>query len=247
MRLIFFDMDGVLTPKAHGIFLAEMIGKGDELRKIFPGTTNRRIGLEWVVREGAKLLTAVPESLLEKAGKTLPLANGAKETIEELKKCGYSPILITNGIEQVAEVFAQRLGISEWYGNALEIKDGKSTGRLDSSQLLTFQSKGDLARKLIAHRSSKKESVSVGNDENDWAMFQQVGFSILFNPSASLKQRLKQCVDEAEKGFKKEFIEFSRSVNVIIEESDLRLTLPFLIPEPTVFPEKVRIEKTKFI
>ncbi len=247
MRLIFFDMDGVLTPKAHGIFLAEMIGKGDELKKIFPGTTDRRIGLEWVVREGAKLFTDVPESLLEKAGKALPIVNGAEETIKELKKGGYNPILITNGIEQVARVFAQRLGISEWYGNTLEIKDGKSTGRLDSSQLITFQSKGDLARKLIARRSSKKESVAVGNDENDWAMFQQVGFSILFNPSSSLKQRLKQCVDEAEKGFKQEFIEFSRSVNVIIEEPDLRLTLPFLIPEPTVFPEKVRIEKTKFI
>ena len=103
MRLIFFDMDGVLTPKAHGIFLAEMIGKGDELRRIFHGTTNRRIGLEWVVREGAKLLTGVPESLLEKAGKTLHIVNGAKEAIKELKKSGYSPILITNGIEQVAE------------------------------------------------------------------------------------------------------------------------------------------------
>jgi hypothetical protein len=78
-------------------------------------------------------------------------------------------------------------------------------------------------------------------------MFQQVGFSILFNPSSNLTERLKKCVDEAEKGFKKEFIEFSRSVDVIIEEPDLQLTLPFLIPEPTVFPKKVRIEKTKFI
>ncbi|MBU7047586.1 MAG: hypothetical protein HXS54_14220, partial [Theionarchaea archaeon] len=67
------------------------------------------------------------------------------------------------------------------------------------------------------------------------------------NPSSNLKERLKRCLDEAEKGFKKEFIEFSKSVSVIIEEPDLRLLLPFLVPEPTVFPEKVRIEKTRFI
>ncbi|MBU7010795.1 MAG: HAD family phosphatase [Theionarchaea archaeon] len=247
MRLVFFDMDGVLTPKAHAIFLAEMVNRGDELRKIFSGTTNRKIGLEWVVREGAKIFVDVPESQLEEAGKKLPMAKGAAKTIKELKKAGYEPILITNGIEQIAGAFAQRLGISEWYGNALQIRKGRTTGDLDTSELITFQSKGDVVRRIVAQRSSKSESVAVGNDENDWAMFQQAGFSVLFNPSPNLKNRLKKCLDEAEKGFKKEFIEFSKSVNVIIEEPDLRLMLPFLIPEPTVFPDKVRIEKTKFI
>lgn len=247
MKLIFFDMDGVLTPTAHGIYLAEMVGKGDELKKIFSGTTNRKVGLEWVIREGARIFKDVPELMLESAGKKLPMVEGAVQTIKELEEAQYQPILITNGIEQVAGVFAQRLGITEWYGNTLEIKDGKTTGRLDSSTLLTLQSKGDLVRKTVHSRSTKKESVTVGNDENDWAMFREVGFSILFNPSSNLKERLKKCLDEAEKGFKKEFIEFSRSVDVIIEEPDLRLLLPFLVPEPTIFPDKVRIEKTKFI
>lgn len=247
MKLIFFDMDGVLTPTAHGIFLAEMVGKGDELKKIFSGTTNRKVGLEWVIREGARIFKDVPESVLESAGKKLPMVKGAVKTIKELEKAQYQPILITNGIEQVAGVFAQRLGITEWYGNTLEIKNEKTTGRLDSSTLLTLQSKGDLVRKIVHSKSTKKESVTVGNDENDWAMFREVGFSILFNPSSNLKERLKRCLDEAEKGFRKEFIEFSRSVDVIIEEPDMQLLLPFLVPEPTIFPDKVRIEKTKFI
>ena len=247
MKLIFFDMDGVLTPTAHAICVADIIGKGDELRKIFSGTTNRKIGLEWVIREGVKLFDNIPEDMLEEAGKTLPIVKGAEETIEELKKADYHPILITNGIEQVASVFARRLNIEEWYGNPLEIKNEKTTGRLASSSLITLQSKGNLVRKIVATRSSVKESVAVGNDENDWAMFREVGFSILLNPSSNLKERLKKCLDEAEKGFKKEFIEFSRSVSVIIEEPDLRLLLHFLVPEPTVFPEKVRIEKTRFI
>lgn len=240
-------MDGVLTPTAHGIFLAEMVGKGNELKRVFSGTTNRKVGLEWVIREGARIFKGVPEPVLESAGKKLPVVKGAAQAIKELKKGQYQPILITNGIEQVAGVFAQRLGITEWYGNTLEIEDGKTTGRLASPTLLTLQSKGDLVRRVVQRRSNKKESVTVGNDENDWAMFKEVGFSILFNPSSNLRERLKQCLDKAEKGFRKEFIEFSRSVDVIIEEPDLRLLLPFLIPEPTIFPDKVKIEKTKFI
>jgi HAD superfamily phosphoserine phosphatase-like hydrolase len=247
MRLIFFDLDGVLTPTAHAIYLAGMVGKQDELTKIFSGTTDRRVGLEWVIRKGANLFADVPASVLEDAGKKMPLVKGATRTIRELKNAHYEPILITNGIEQIAGVLARRLGISEWYGNTLEIKDDAITGNLDSTTLITLQSKGDFVRKMIQERSSKKESVAVGNDENDWAMFREVGFSVLFNPSRNLKERLKQCLDEAEKGFKEEFIEFSKSVNVIIGQSDLQLLLPFLIPEPTVFPEKVRIEKTKFI
>ena len=247
MKLIFFDMDGVLTPTAHAIHLAEKIGKGCELKKIFSGTTNKKIGLEWVIREGARILDNIPEKLLEDAGNDLPLVKGAAEAIIELKKADYEPILITNGIEQVASVFARRLDINEWYGNPLEIRDGKTTGRLASPNLITLQSKGDLVRKIVTRRSSVKEAVAVGNDENDWAMFREVGFSILFSPSHNLTERLKKCLDEAEKGFRREFIEFCRSVSVIIEEPDLRLLLPFLIPEPTVFPEKVRIEKTRFI
>lgn len=77
----------------------------------------------------------------------------------------------------------------------------------------------------------KNESVAVGNDANDCPMFEGVGFSILFNPPPNLKDHLKWCVDRAEKGFKKECIVYSQSVDIIIEEPDLRLLLPVLAPE----------------
>ncbi|MBU6996276.1 MAG: HAD family phosphatase [Theionarchaea archaeon] len=247
MKLAFFDMDGVLTPTAHALHFAEMVGREPQLKKVFTGTTNRKIGLEWVIRKGASLFCDMPESTLREAGETLPLVKGAEKTIEALKEAEYQPIIITNGVLQIASAFAERLGITECYGNVLEIREGKITGAFVSETLITLQSKGDLVRKIVAQKSSRKESVAVGNDENDWAMFQEVGFSILFNPSSNLTQRLKQCLEEAEKGFKKEFIEFCKSVDVIIERPDFELLLPFLIPEPTVFPDKVRIEKTRFV
>jgi HAD superfamily phosphoserine phosphatase-like hydrolase len=247
MKLIFFDLDGVLTPIAHGIQLAEVAGKGEELKKVFSGTTSRKIGLEWMVRGGARIFEGVPESMLTEVGKKLSMVKGAQNTIQKLKDAGYYPIIITNGIEQVAEVFGQRLGIAECYGNTLEIKDGHATGQLDSSSLITLQSKGDVVRKIVTKRSTKGESVAVGNDENDWAMFREVGFSVLFTPSHNLKEKLKNCLNEAEKGFKQDFIEFCRSVNVIIEEPDLMLLLPFLIPEPTVLPKDIKIKKTTFV
>ena len=233
MKLIFFDMDGVLTPTMHCILLAEMVNKEDELyeiiRKASDGTDN--MGLEWIIKGIAKMLNGVPESLLEDAGRRLPIMEGAVETIKTLKNSGYTPILITSGIEQVAGVFARRLQITEWYGNTLEIKNGKTTGHLYASLLVELHSKGDVVRKIVAQRSSKTESVAVGNDVNDWPMFEEVGFSILFNPSPNLKDHLKWCFDRAEKGFTKEYV-CPQSVDVVIEEPDLQLLLPLLVPEP---------------
>jgi phosphoserine phosphatase len=138
--------------------------------------------------------------------------------------------LITNGIEQVAGVVAERLGITEWYGNTVEIKDKTVTGRFCSSPLLALCSKGDLVRDMVVQRSSKRESAAVGNDVNDWPMFEEVDISILFNPSPYLKKHLQWCVKRGEKGFKKECIAYSRCVDIVIKERDLRLLLPFLLP-----------------
>jgi putative hydrolase of the HAD superfamily len=230
MKLVFFDMDGVLTPKMHCILLAKMVNKEDELyeipRKVSFGTD--KIGFEWMIREMAKLFADIPESVLEDTGKRLPVMKGTVTTIRILKNCGYKPILITNGIEQVAGVFARRLGITESYGNTLEIRNGKTTGCLGSSPLLTLQSKGDLVRKVVTQKSSKRESVAVGNDVNDWSMLQEAGISILFNPPPNLGEHVKWCVDRGEKGFKKEFITYSGWVDAVIEKPDLRLVLPFV-------------------
>ncbi len=240
MRLIFFDMDGVLTPKPHPIQLAEMVEKEDEFygihKKLLSGI-GEHAGLDWIVKEMVRVFADTPETTLKNVGKRLPAIKGAAETIRELKKCGYHPILVTNGFDQIAGVFARRLGITEWYGNSLEIKDGRTTGCLHSSPLMTLQSKGNLVRKIVTQRSSKRESVAVGNDVNDWTMFQEVGLSILLDLSCDSEERLARYLNKREKGFKKKLVDFFESVDVIIEEPDLRMLIPYLIPEPAAFRE----------
>jgi HAD superfamily phosphoserine phosphatase-like hydrolase len=231
MNPVFFDLDGVLTPKDHYIQLAELVGREEEICEISKKGISEidRIGLEGIIREMARVFVDIPEFVLEDAGRSLPAMKGTKATIRELKEYGYNPILITGGIEQVAGAFAQRMGITEWYGNTLEIKNGITTGRLRTLPLARLQSKGDLVRKIIASGSSRRLSAAVGNDINDWTMFQEVGISILFNPSPNLKPLLEWCIHKRERGFTQECIGFSSSVDVVIEEPDLKLILPFLL------------------
>jgi phosphoserine phosphatase len=88
-KLIFFDMDGVLTVKPHTTQLAEMIGKQGELLRISEKMLSKPDrGFEWLINEMITLFAGVPESLLTDAGKRLPLMKGAPETIKTLKKGG---------------------------------------------------------------------------------------------------------------------------------------------------------------
>ncbi len=230
MKLVFFDMDGVLTPKPHPIFLAEIAGRKELFERAFEESRMREIGLEDAVERVVTVLAGTSASVLEEAGKRLPIMAGAVQTVRELKRAGYHPILVTNGFEQVAGVFASRLGIAEWYANSLEIRNGVVTGYLYSSPLVTIQSKGDLVRRIVAHKSSRKECVAVGNDMNDAAMFREAGYSILFNSSSDLRERLAWYLNKGENGFRDEFSELSRNVNKIIVQPDLRLLIPILVP-----------------
>ena len=225
MGLIFFDLDGVLTPKLHPLQLAEMVGREEKFLKILKrAAAGERIELEWMVKEVATIFTGVPESVLENAGKQLPVMKGARETIKELIVHGYTPIVVTSGIEQIAGAFAQRLGITEWYGNILEIERGKTTGNLSSSPLTSLQSKGDLVREISKSRSAREENAAVGNDVNDWSMFAEVGTSILFNPPPTLEAHVKWFADK-ERGCEKSTA--YTCVTAVIRKPDLRLILPY--------------------
>ncbi|MFQ6088476.1 MAG: HAD family hydrolase [Candidatus Methanofastidiosia archaeon] len=244
MRLIFFDFDGVLTPTSHALEIAKKIGREREIKKLFSGTLNKKVGIEWIILRGLEFLKGVEIETLEDVGEKLPLMNGAERTIDELKANDYHPILITNGFKEVSEVFGRKLGILECYGNSLEIENSKFTGKLKKRELLSLKSKGDFIRGYLSRKGfSKEDCIAVGNDENDWWMFKEAFFSILFNPSRRLLKRLEDSIKRAERGSKREFIELARNVDVYITKANLELMLPFLIPEPTKFPENVEIEK----
>lgn len=235
VKLIFFDMDGVLTEGSHVIELARIAGKEDELyeipERISSKTGCTRIELEALIGEIVTLFAGLPESLLSTVGKRLPLIRGVVETVGMLKEGGYHPIIVTNGLTQIAGVCARRLGITEWYGNTLEVEEEVMTGHLLSPTLLTLRSKGELVREMVAQRSCREDSVAVGNDVNDWSMFREVGFSILFSPPSRLKERVEWYLDRDEKAWENNLY---RSVDMVVEERDLRLLLPSLVRGPLV-------------
>jgi len=242
--VIFFDMDGVLTPQAQALQLAETIGKKSQAMKVFAGQLRKQVGLEWILSKGAKFIAGQPNSVLKETAQKMLITKSAKDTISQLKEASYRPIIVTNGFEEIARDFGKRIGIDEVYGNSPEVKDGILTGELKDTKLLTLKSKGDFVRNYIKTKGiGKKSTVAVGNDENDMFMFNEVGLSIVFNPSRSIKSNITRSFSKAIEGQRRDFIKLTKIVDIVILENDLSKVLPFLVPEPRKFSDKVKIDE----
>jgi HAD superfamily phosphoserine phosphatase-like hydrolase len=237
---IFFDMDGVLTPQAQALVLAETIGKKKEAMRVFAGQLKKQVGLEWILSKGAQFLAGHDAGILSKAALKMQYTKGAKEAVKALKDASYQPIIVTNGFEEMARVFGKRIGIEECYGNIPAQGDGLLTGEIADGKLLTLKSKGDFVRSYLKSRGIDREStVAVGNDENDMFMFREVGLSIAFNPSSSIKHSITNSFTHAIDGQRRDFIEFTKAVDIVILNNDMTKILPFLIPNPNKFAQKI--------
>ncbi len=235
MRLIFFDLDRVLTPASHVLLIAERIGQKEKFEKLFKGSVEGKTGLEWIVKQGITFLEGHDPSLFEEIAKNMKIIENGVEVVTTLKENGYHPIIITNGFYRVAQIFGERIGVKEVYGNRAEKRDGVFTGKI-YSDLLTLKSKGDVVRRIIK-KKNPSISVSVGDDENDWFMFEETDFSILFNPTPSILQKVRSLKE------KKGMRELTKFINLIVARDDLSLILPFLVPEPDLFPKSVTAER----
>lgn len=197
IKMILFDMDGVLFDiKGYnengkkvaistwnavfdqiGIYheherLKEMFIKGD-----FPSY------MEWT-DEACRVLQkhGLTKEKFMRIINSRPLMNGAKETLEELKKRGYKTALITGSFKALAKRVQELLGLNYIIGHCELIFD--ENGNLKEWQLIPcdFEGKVEYFKKIVKQLGlSTSECAYVGDEVNDIPIFQKAGLSIAFN------------------------------------------------------------------
>ncbi|WP_456370830.1 phosphoserine phosphatase SerB, partial [Geoglobus sp.] len=139
-RLIVFDMDSTLIDAEIIDELAKMAGVEDEVKELTSKAMNGEIDFETALRERVKLLEGLPVEVMERIYDQIKLTEGAKELIESLKKAGYKVALVSGGFTYFTEKLKSELGLDYAFGNELEIKDGKPTGRI-KGRVITAEEK----------------------------------------------------------------------------------------------------------
>ncbi|MFX1481728.1 MAG: HAD family hydrolase [Promethearchaeota archaeon] len=210
IRLVVFDVDGTLTQhssiwwRIHELFGTTKEGK-QYYDQYFAGTINYD---QWADYDAA-LWKDRPLAKVLEVVHNARLANGAKETIQVLKDHDINLAILSGGLDIMAESIAQRVGIDFVLTNKLHHRDGVLTGTVEN--LVAWGEKSREIPKIANHFGlSLEETAFIGDGRNDVSVFSIVGLSIAFNP---------------------EHQEVADAADVVIRDNNLRMVLPYIIPE----------------
>ena len=186
-RLVLLDVDSTLIQEEVIELLANKAGAGAEVARITAAAMSGQIEFAEALDARVKLLTGLPETVLEEVRQEITLTAGARELIAALQKLGHQVGIVSGGFIDVIEPLAKELNIDFIRANKLEIIEGKLTGRLEGSVI-------DRAGKAQALRDFAKisdveiaETVAIGDGANDIDMLKIAGIGIAFNAKPILQ------------------------------------------------------------
>jgi phosphoserine phosphatase len=125
------------------------------------------------------------DSILE----PLPMTTGIAETVNALKAASIKTVIITGGIDIVAERIARHYGFDDFLANGVEC-DGQ--GRVTGEGILRVELKNKrtaLESFLTKYSVRKDRAASIGDSFIDIPMFEASGMSIAYNPSDEMAAR----------------------------------------------------------
>ena len=209
--LVAFDMDGVLVEyNSTWSWIHEHFGVSNEsaLQEFIEGRIDDQ---EFMRRDIALWKERTPDLDIDYISGVLdpvPEVRGVGETVQSLKERGIRTVIISGGLDIVANRIAERYGFDGWAANGLEVsEDGSLTGNGILRVELVNKRKA-LDRFLERWDITSQRAAAVGNSFVDVSMFKGCAFSIAYNP-------IDAWVVE--------------NASAVVTSDDLREILPFLL------------------
>ncbi len=187
-RLIVFDMDSTLVDAEIIDELAKEAGVDEEVSKLTAKAMRGEISFKEALEERVRLLEGLPVEVLEKIYSRIRLTEGAKELVRSLKEAGYKVAVVSGGFSYFTDRLKEELDLDYAFGNELEIKDGKLTGRI-KGRIIDAQEKARIVEEIAKKEGIRPENVvAVGDGANDRLMIEKAGLGIAFNAKEVLKE-----------------------------------------------------------
>jgi len=187
-KVIVFDMDSTIVDGEIIDEMAKLAGVGKKVAAITERGMEGRIDYPQSLRTRVSFLKGLSIKSLSPLARTLKLTKGSEELIFALKEMGFKIGLISGGFSYFTDILKRRLGFDYAFGNELEVKDGRLTGRI-KGRIIDAQRKAQIMDDICRKEGvTRDEVVAVGDGSNDRIMVANAGLGIAFNAKEILKK-----------------------------------------------------------
>jgi len=129
-KVIVFDMDSTIVEGEVIDRLAKLAGAGRKVAAITERAMKGEMDYAASLKARVSFLKGLSLRSLESLAKTLKLTKGSEELIAGLKEMGFKIALISGGFSYFTDILKERLGFDYAFGNKLEVRKGRLTGRV---------------------------------------------------------------------------------------------------------------------
>lgn len=203
MKLAVFDFDSTLMDGETLDIIAKETKYYKEIKEITEKGMKGEIDFFESLISRVALLEGMKLKKVNEICESLPIMNGAEETIKELKNKNYKCVCFSGGFKNATLIFVEKLKLDGEFSNIFHTKNNILTGKV-GGEMMFLDSKGNMLlalQKLL--NISYNDTLVVGDGANDLSMFKYA------------KNRVAFCSKEILK----------KEANIIINEKDLRLLI----------------------
>jgi len=223
IKLIAFDLDNVLIDGEAIDEIGKIAGIQNEIAEITQKAMEGELDFETALKERVALLKGISVDDIKKVVYEVPLMEGAKEAVSELKKRGYKIATISGSFEVIANRMKDELDLDYAFSNTLHEEDGILTGEVSGP--LVSGSKADVLNDILKmEKITADECAAVGDGANDISMIEMVKLGIAFNAKPILAD----------------------IADVVIEKKDLRELLSLFEEEKVASEDDSELEEATF-
>ena len=193
-RLVAFDMDSTLIEAEVIVELAKAAGVGEQVEEITERAMRGELDFNESFSARMALLEGLDESVLESIAENLVLTEGAEKLVSFVKKLGYKTAILSGGFDYFGRYLQRKLGIDYVYANALDIKEGKLTGKVVGT-VVNGERKAELLREIADQEHiSLEQVIAVGDGANDLPMLSIAGLGIAFRAKPLVKESAQHAI-----------------------------------------------------
>lgn len=187
-KVIVFDMDSTIVEGEVIDRLAKLAGAGRKVAAITERAMKGEMDYAASLKARVSFLKGLSLRSLESLAKTLKLTKGSEELIAGLKEMGFKIALISGGFSYFTDILKERLGFDYAFGNKLEVRKGRLTGRV-RGKIIDAGEKARIMESICRGEGiTRDEVVAVGDGSNDRIMVANAGLGLAFNAKEILRK-----------------------------------------------------------